>query len=932
MNSIRARAAKLNLDWKCVPATEKQHAQSFVRDLLGVYGITETRAAFYEKRVKRSSTGGAGYIDALIPGLMAIEMKSQGENLLEAEKQALDYLDGLSDSEMPRWVLSCDFHTFRLLDLHADMGSESSTFSLSDFRDNADKLAFLAGYGEKKFGSRQQEAASIKAAKLMASLYEALEGSGYDDHEASIFLVRTLFAMYADDSGMWPERDIFLEFLETRTSEDGSDLGAQLSMLFQILGTEPSRRQKNLDESLASFPYVNGGIFDGALTIPSFDHTMRQRLIDASKFNWSSISPAIFGSLFQSVKDKISRRELGEHYTTEPNIMKVIGPMFLDDLRQQFLDSFHDGAKLSRIRKAMGEMQFLDPACGCGNFLVVAYRQLRALDLEILQRLQQLGVVEPTLTFMEEHLTVRLRQFHGIEIEEWPAQIAATALHLVEHQANMAMELALGIAPESLPLDRVDTIHPGNALRLNWADLIAPTEKLFILGNPPFIGYDQRNEKQRDDLQLVWGTDKIGRLDYVTGWHAKAIELFRREGYSGEFAFVSTNSITQGEPVQLLFDPLYRNGWRIKFAHRTFMWTSEAPDAASVHCNIIGFTNSKKGVGDGRLFDYPTLRGNPLERRARVINPYLHDAANVIVQKRTVPLSSLVPKVINGNVAGDTRRGEDNRGGLVVSLDEREALRATDEVAAKYLRPFIGGEDFLNGKMRYCLWLTELDPADLANSPELRRRLANVKDVRRRSSEPSTRKIAETPYLFKHIAQPTTEYVCIPRTVSESRTYLAVGYLSPDHIVSNGSFWAEDPTGIVFAIASSAAFIAWQRAVGGRLKSDPRFANTLTWNTFPVPHVDDVQRRAIIAAGKEVLEARTLRPLLSLAEHYNPLAMSPELLKAHRRLDTVVDSVLGLKGEVDETMRQRALFTSYEKLSTAGQLAIQAPRRTRRTS
>ncbi|MBL3698998.1 class I SAM-dependent DNA methyltransferase [Leucobacter luti] len=932
MNAIRSRAAKLSIDWKDVPATEKQHAQSFVRDLLGVYGITETRAAFYEKRVKRSSTGGDGYIDALIPGVLAIEMKSAGEDLEKAERQALDYLDDLPDAEMPRWVLSCDFRRFRLLDIHADRQDPVEEFELGELRDEADKLAFLAGYGERQFGSVQQEQASIKAAKLMAGLYEALEGSGYDDHEASVFLVRTLFAMYADDAGVWPERDIFLEFLETRTAEDGSDLGAQLSLLYQVLGTEPSKRQSTLDESMARFPYVNGGVFEGPLSIPSFDAVMRQRLIDASKFNWSSISPAIFGSMFQAVKNKTARRELGEHYTTEPNIMKVISPMFLDELRDQFLDGFYDSGKLQRLRKRMGEMQFLDPACGCGNFLVVAYRELRALDLEVLQQLLNLGAVKPTLTFLEESLVVRIDQFHGIEIEEWPAQIASTAMHLVEHQANMAMELALGMAPETLPLDKVQTIRVGNALRIDWSDVVEPTEKLYVLGNPPFVGYDQRTADQKLDLQVVWGTEKIGRLDYVTGWHAQSIKLFQKSDYDGEFAFVSTNSITQGEPVPLLFGPLKAEGWRIKFAHRTFMWTSEAPDAASVHCNIVGFARGRRGPGEGRLFSYPDLRGNPEETRAKVINAYLLDAADVIVQKRTQPLSPLVPKVANGNVAGDTKRGEENKGGLVMSIEEMEAVRATDSVAAQYVRPFVGGEDFLNGRIRYCLWLTDMDPQDVGQSPELRRRLSNVRDVRSRSTEPSTVKLADTPYLFKHIAQPTTEYVCIPRTVSENRTYLAVGYLSPDFIVSNGSFWAEDPTGLVFAIASSAAFIAWQRAVGGRLKSDPRFANTLTWNTFPVPIPKEAQREAIIEAGSAVLEARALRPGLSLADHYNPLAMTPELVRAHRRLDAAIDSLLGLKGEVDDRARQQALFSSYEKLSGANELAIGTQKRTKRTA
>lgn len=403
-------------------------------------------------------------------------------------------------------MITSDFRRFRLLDLRSETGTAPTEFEISELREQADKLAFLAGYGERTFGSKAQESASIKAAKLMASLYEALEGSGYDDHEASVFLVRTLFALYADDAGLW-DRDLFLEFLETRTAEDGSDLGPELSLLYQVMGREPGRRQSNLDELIARFPpYVNGGVFEEPLSIPSFDAGMRKRLTDAAMFNWSAISPAIFGSLFQAVKDKTARRELGEHYTTETNIMKVIGPMFLDELRQRFTDGYHDTAKLKKLRSDMSRMRFLDPACGCGNFLVVGYRQMRALDLEVLLRIQELsGETARTMFFTEEHLAVKLSSFHGIELEEWPAQIAATALHLVEHQANQAMELALGAAPDSLPLDKIKSIVVGNALRIDWADVVEPSADLYVMGNPPFIGHKTKAAAQRDDLRVVWG-------------------------------------------------------------------------------------------------------------------------------------------------------------------------------------------------------------------------------------------------------------------------------------------------------------------------------------------------------------------------------------------------------------------------------------------
>jgi hypothetical protein len=913
MNEIRARAAQFTRDWQDEPGDERQQAQSFVRDLLGVYGITQTRAAFYEKRVKRSSTGSRGYIDALIPGLALIEMKSAGKDLVAAEQQALDYIDDLPDPEVPRWVITSDFRRFRLLDLHAESEGVQE-FALNQMRDRADVLAFLAGYGERTFGSKAQESASIKAAKLMASLYEALEGSGYDDHEASVFLVRTLFALYADDAGVW-DRDLFLEFLETRTATDGSDLGPQLSLLYQVMGREPSRRQSNLDELISRFPYVNGGVFEESVSIPSFDAGMRDRLIAAAMFNWSAISPAIFGSLFQAVKDKTARRELGEHYTTETNIMKVIGPMFLDELRQRFTDGYHDTAKLKKLRADMGLMRFLDPACGCGNFLVVGYRQMRALDLEVLLRIQELsGETARTMFFTEEHLAVRLSSFHGIELEEWPAQIAATALHLVEHQANQAMELALGSAPEPLPLDKIKSIVVGNALRIDWATVVEPSERIHVMGNPPFLGHYTRSSEQADDLRLVWRRSDIGHLDYVTGWYAKAMELFEQPGYDGKFAFVSTNSITQGEPVPDLFRPVFDAGWRVQFAHRTFAWTSEAPDAASVHCAIVGFDRrSKSPVA---LFDYAgNLRGEPVRLPVtQQINGYLIDGPIAFAEARRSPLSPALPAVMFGSMANDG-------GHFFVGPEEYHQLVA-DPIVAKYLRPFVGARELIHGTDRWCLWLADADPSDISRSPTIKERVEAVRALRAASNRAATRALADTPHLFGERRHRDVTHLAIPRHVSETRRYWTVQLVGPETIVGDANFMVEDPDGFAFGVISSAAFIAWQRAVGGRIKSDLRFSSTLTWNTLPLPELTDRARAGIIAAGGSVLAARGLHPHRSLADHYNPLAMTPELLRAHRELDSAVDKALGLRGQVTGDARLRGLFANYTKLTTADELAM----------
>lgn len=920
LNEIRTRAARFTRDWRDAAGYERGEAQTFVRDLLGVYGITASRAGLYEVRVQRASSGRRGYIDALVPGVAAIEMKSAGKDLLEAEKQALDYLDDLNDREMPRWVITSDFRRIRILDLQAgDVAGDVPPvveFSLADFPTNAERLAFFAGYGVRQFGSTTQEEASIDAARLMAGLWEELEGTGYGDHEASVFLVRTLFALYADDAGVW-ERDLFYEFIATRTAEDGSDLGSQLAFLYQVMAQEPSRRQKNLDELVARFPYVNGGVFNEPLPIPALDAGMRKRLLEACDVNWSAISPAIFGSLFQAVKDKKARRELGEHYTTETNILKLIGPMFLDELVQRYTDGLHDVSALRRLRRDMGAMRFLDPACGCGNFLVVAYREMRALDLQVLERLQQLGArgAEATLMFDADDVPVRLENFHGIELEEWPARIAATALHLVEHQANQAMELALGQGPETLPLNKIDTIHHSqSALAMDWSSVVGPSESLYVLGNPPFLGHASRSPEQAAELRAVWGRDDIGRLDYVTGWYAKALELFAKPGFEGEFAFVSTSSITQGEPVPALFGPVFAAGWRIKFAHRTFAWTSEAPGAAAVHCVIVGFDRSPRKPA--WLYDYATLKGAPARRAvAQRINAYLADGPSVLVEQRRSPLSPGLPAFTMGNMARDD-------GNLIVEPSDYQEVVA-DPVAAAYLRPFVGSRQLIHGEPRWCLWLVNMDPSDVARSPVLRARLRAVRDVRARSAAASTRQMAETPQLFGQRSHIDVPHLVIPKTSSETRRFLPCAHVGPDVIASDLVFTAEDPDGFAFAVVSSSMFMAWQKAVGGRLESRLRVSNTLTWNTFPMPGVGPETREAVADAGRGVLAARALYPERSLATHYAPLAMSPELLKAHRALDAAVDTVFRYRGPGDEVSRLTALFSSYATMTAEDVLLLE---------
>ena len=927
INAIRERCVKFAYDWSDCVGDEKQDGHEFMRELMKCFGITKRKAISYERRSNRASTGRQGYIDALIPGKALIEMKSAGKDLDKAEEQALDYIHDLADVETPRLLIISDFRRIRIVDLDSEKASDGlgdagrTEFRLAQLPDHVDDLKFLAGYGMVQVGSREQEEASIRAARVMADLYEALDGSGYSDHEASIFLIRTLFCLYGDDAGLW-ERDLFAEFLVTRTGEDGSDLGAQLALLYQTLNTPVERRQSTLDELIARFPYVNGGIFAEPLSIPSFSSAMRDELMRACAFDWSGISPAVFGSLFQAVKSPEARRKLGEHYTSETNILKTLGPLFLDELRQKFADHVHDTKELKALREELGELRIMDPACGCGNFLVVAYRELRRLDTEILVRIRELELArkdndefQATMFFDDrgEHaeIMVQLDHFFGIEIEEWPARIAQTALHLAHHQANREMERLLGQAPSILPLSTSAHITIGNALRTDWTQVCPPSPTVRIVGNPPFIGQYLRSEEQTDDLRVVWGDAYDGYLDYVTGWFIKASQYFQSVPRGGRFAFVSTNSIAQGAPVPALFRPLLEGGWRIRFAHQTFAWTSEAPGAAAVHCVITGFDRgAPHEKARPMLFTYSDLKAQPEALPVKHINPYLVEGPDIFLKALRHPLSPDLPEVRFGSKPAD--------GGNLIVEAEDYPQAAADPIAAKYLRPFRMGREVVRGLDRWCLWMhtEDFDPRDIDRSPILKERVRACAIFRQGSKKKATVAGAQTAHLFQENHQPSEPYVAIPRVVSETRLFYTAAHLSEDVIAGDKVYTALDPDGFLFAIISSSMFMSWQKLVGGRLKSDLNFSNKIVWNTLPLPEVSNKQRAAIIAAGQGVLAARAEQPGVSLADMYNPLAMSPSLLKAHRALDRAVDRAFGAKKAL-ETNEQRLaiLFKRYQEMT-----------------
>lgn len=777
------------------------------------------------------------------------------------------------------------------------------------FEDILDSNAVLAKVRQAFDVEAQNE--TKHASKLMARLYAAME-KAYPatthpkgrDHEISMTLARILFLMFGDDTDMWPE-NLFQDFILDHTAADGSDIGAQLTGLFAYLDTRPEDRG-NVRPEFDGFRYVNGGIFKERLTLPVINAEFRTAVLDACNRDWTTISPAIFGSMFQSVRDTKARRELGEHYTSEENILKTLNPLFLDELRAEFEHiktlGKYEADRLRKLRNKLGAIRYMDPACGCGNFIIVAYREMRDLELAIMERLQEI-TGDGEMLLANVGLKVTLDHFYGIEIDEWPARIAETAVFLIDRQCDLKLTASLGWAPDRLPIHQQATIVVGDALKLAWKDVCPLVGDVIIAGNPPFLGHISRTAKQTDQLREAWDGADIGRLDYVTAWYAKAMKYFNKG--EGLWAFVSTNSVTQGDQVPRLFGPVFRAGWRIRFAHRTFAWTSEASGKATVHCNIIGFDQDTKPA---RLFDYATPWSTPQELSAFKINGYLVDGPNVLVSPRSAPLSPEIAPVTFGNMPRDG-------GHLVIEVDAYDEIMA-DKVAAKYVRPFLGSEELVRGAQRWCLWLTKLDPVDLARSPILRGRIEGVRQMRLDSKASSTKAMAATPHLFgQRAAEMFDSYLAIPAVVSESRPFYTAARLARDVIASNKLYVAPDRDGFLFGIISSSMFLTWQFTVGNRLESRPSFSNTLVWNNFPVPDINGRQRNEVAEAGASVVAARALYPTRSLAHLYGASSLPVELTAAHEDLDEVVDSIFGLARQ-DRTFegRQRVMFETYVRL------------------
>ncbi len=940
-NEMKKRALAFAKEWENT-SREEAEAKEFLITFLNIFDITRRRVATFEHRVKKLDDGD-GYIDLLWKGYLLVEMKSRGKDLAKAYNQAKDYCHGLKEHELPRIILICDFLHFHVY----DENGTCNQFLLEDLSKNLNLFDVLTGRERRTFV--EQDPVNFAAAELMGKLHDKLKVIGYDGHYLELYLVRLLFILFADDTGIF-DRDSFHAYLQNNTREDGADLAMHLASLFDVLNREHTRRLRNLDEDLARFPYVNGKLFEEQLPPASFDSDMRKMLLDACLLDWGKISPAIFGSLFQSVMDPKARRNLGAHYTSEKNILKVIQPLFMDELRDTYDKHRHQKNELRKLHKHISELRFLDPACGCGNFLIIAYRELRLLEMDIVETLLE----GQTVTDIGTYFLLDVDQFYGIEYEEFPAQIAQVAMWLMDHQMNVRASQRFGDYYVRLPLRKSATIVQGNALRMDWQSLLnkektisikadetnvfilnepeveykklniytktlhinpgkaASEETLcfhYIMGNPPFIGKQYQNVNQKSDLDGCFaGVNGAGVLDYVTGWFIKAARYMQaynqfhsEEVHKVKTAFVTTNSITQGEQVGILWNVLFKTySCKIHFAHKTFKWGNEAKSNAAVHVVIIGFSNFD--TSEKYLFDANSAKPLPV----RNINPYLVQGGDNFLIKRRKPVSN-VQEIVFGSMPNDG-------GHFLFEQQEMEEFIGKEPGSWKYFRKFMGGQEFISGSFRWCLWLVDADPKDLQSLPLVKERIEKVRQSRLKSNRPTTQRLASYPTLFGEIRQPAGDYLVLPEVSSERRAYIPVGFMNADVITSNKNYTIANPSLYTFGVLESLMHMSWVRSVAGRMKSDYSYSAGIVYNNYPWPlSPTEKQKQAVEAAAQAVLDARALFPDASLADLYDPNTMPPALVKAHQALDKAVDLCYRPQPFANETKRIEYLFELYDE-------------------
>lgn len=906
---------------------EKQHTQQYWSDLLHrVYGITDfSQRVEFEKRVPLEHTS---FIDVFIPEThVIIEQKSLGIDLLKRKKQsdgselnpfeqAQRYGGRLPFSERPRWIVTCNFEKFYIYDMNEVRPEEKPIeILLAELPEKYHLLSFLLDATVKKITVEQQ--LSVKAGELVGKLYDLMLPQYKDPanpetlKSLNIFCVRIVFCLYAEDAMLFGAKgsefhDYLISFLDKNRR-------TALINLFRILNTPEAERDPYEEQALLDFPYVNGGLFEGDIEIPRLsDDVMKLILEDMSEnLDWSKISPTIFGAVFESTLNPETRRSGGMHYTSIENIHKVIDPLFLDDLQTEFETILHNekfskpkrNETLDRFHDKLASLHFLDPAAGSGNFLTETFLSLRRLENKVIeQQLKGLMVLE-----FANPVKVSIGQFAGIEINDFAVTVARTALWIAESQMIKETEAIVNQTIDFFPLKTDAKIVEGNALRMDWND-VAPKEKLnYIMGNPPFLGYSLQSREQKEDMLSVYVDEsgkpykKAGKIDYVTGWYFKAAQFM--QGTKICAAFVSTNSITQGEQVAGAWEPLYKQfGIHIDFAYRTFKWGNEASDQAAVHVVIVGFS-AAPNYKEKKLFDED---GN--EIRVQTITPYLADSTLVFIDSRNKPLCNS-PDMVYGNKPTDG-------GYFFLTAEEKEEALKREPQIAPFIKKALGATEYLNNKERYCLWLTKVSPSDIRKSNFIQERVESVRKFRLASTKKQTRDSADSPTLFQEIRQPETNYIIVPRHSSENRRYVPFGFIDADVIVNDAVQILPEASLYHFGIMESNVHMAWMRTVAGRLKSDYRYSKDIVYNNFPWPEPTETQKAKIEATAQGILDARALYPESSLADLYDELTMPPELRKAHKANDRAVMEAYGMWGKVHSEAECVAwLFRMYQKLT-----------------
>lgn len=903
---IKQRSAEFAKKWEN-ETSEKAEAKTFWDNFFHIFDLDRRRLATFEQNVKKLG-GKQGFIDLFWKGVLIVEHKSVGKDLDKAFDQALDYFPNLKEYELPRYVLVSDFARFRLYDLDDNLQHE---FLIQELTENISLFGFMAGHFTKIY--KEEDPINLIAAELLGKLFDNLSDLGYETHLLENFLVRLVFCMFAEDTAVFDYKNQFLEYLENHTQTDGSDLGIHLAKIFQVLN-QPLEKRMFLSEDLQKFPFINGKLFEEKFDLVDFNAQTRQLILECCYLDWSKISPAIFGSLFQAAMNPVKRRDLGAHYTSEKNILKAISPLFLDDLYDQFEKARKNPRKLKELHNKLGKITIFDPACGCGNFLIIAYRELRYLEIEIIKELYGGQQVLEVSTLIQ----VNVDQVFGIEIEEIAYRITQVAMWITDHQCNQLVSRNFGKYFIRIPLTVAPNLLNSNALQTDWKKFVSPKKISFILGNPPFIGKQFRNESQKKDMKLVFESVKINNsatnsLDYVAAWYIKAAQYIQNTKI--RVAFISTNSIAQGEQVGILWSKLFQLGIKIFFAHQTFKWSNEASHNAQVHCVIIGFYKNGETLFDfenkpvpKKIFSYKTVKSEAIEKIVPNINPYLVDSKDILIQRRSEPLCD-VPKIKFGNQPIDG-------GFLLFSTEEKNELIALNPVLKPFLKRFLGSHDFINRHERWCLWGLNQEISELRKIKAIKNRLEKVKEFRESSIRKETNELAKQPHEFAFVSYQEADYLLIPRVSSEKRAYIPMAFFTKEEIAGDSCLVIYGANLFIFGILTSLMHMAWLKSVGGRLKSDFRYSNSIVYNNFPFPkNVEKKKIEKVEQKAQNVLDIRKIYEQKgnSLADLYDPLFMPADLQKAHQELDKAVDSCYRPEKFDGENQRISFLFGLYEQ-------------------